>query len=298
MEKQAALDRLVLPPAAESRLPAGIPSSLPKKLPLVATRSQPRVVLYASTISDKVRRMVTAWSQWGFRPAAVVVERWPERSITRRLQEKLRDEGLDGLARRVWRRARYSNSALVQPSVKTASRESTVEYCRSAGIPAIEVGPLDSKQAVDAVRALAPDLAIHAGAGILRSAILDVPRLGTLNAHMGILPRYRGMNVAEWSRLQGDVVGCTVHLIDEGIDTGDIICCRAVSVGGVRSIAELRSAVDQAQIELLGEVVQYVVSSNSLPPRRAQTSGEGHQYFVMHPDLVERLEKGLHSSLA
>src|SRR5688572_8975324 len=95
-----------------------------------------------------------------------------------------------------------------------ASRESTVEYCRSVGIAVIEVGPLDSRESVDAVRASARDLAIHAGAGILRRAILDIPRLGTLNAHMGILPRYRRMNVAEWSRLKAtsSVARCTCSM--------------------------------------------------------------------------------------
>src|SRR5438128_5212353 len=82
--------------------------------------------------------------------------------------------------------------------------------------------------------------------------------LGTLNAHMGILPHYRGMNVTEWARFNGDPVGCTVHLIDPGIDTGDILCVRAVNVNDGVNIPQLRTLVDRAQIELLGEVVRFI----------------------------------------
>ena len=47
--------------------------------------------------------------------------------------------------------------------------------------------------------------------------------------------------------------------------------------------------MDESQIELLGEVVQYILSEGRLPPRRSQTAAEGLQYFRMHPVLVEKL---------
>jgi methionyl-tRNA formyltransferase len=120
-----------------------------------------------------------------------------------------------------------------------------------------------------------------------------VPRIGTLNAHMGILPRYRGMNVAEWTLFEGGPVGCSVHLVETGIDTGDILCVRRVDVPEVRSIAELRGRVDDAQIALLGEVVSYVLATGCLPRRRPQQAAEGIQYFRMHRDLTALLEAEL-----
>jgi methionyl-tRNA formyltransferase len=47
----------------------------------------------------------------------------------------------------------------------------------------------------------------------LRQPLIDCFRFGVLNAHMGLLPGYRGINVAEWAALEGAPVGCTVHLI-------------------------------------------------------------------------------------
>ena len=168
-----------------------------------------------------------------------------------------------------------------------------VAYCEAEGIPVIRVGSLSLPDAVAAVRSLAPDLLVHAGAGILRPDLLATPRLGTLNAHMGILPRYRGMNVAEWARLEGNPVGCTVHLVNAGIDTGDIVAVREVDTGSVHSVAALRAAVDEAQIALLGRVVRFVVETGSIPHARTQAFDEGRQYFEMHPELKQVLEAKL-----
>jgi hypothetical protein len=58
-----------------------------------------------------------------------------------------------------------------------------------------------------------------------------------------------------------------VHLIDEGIDTGDIICRRAFSLVGISSVSQLRAAVDRAHIEFFGEVVvRYIVIMKFVPP--------------------------------
>ena len=212
-------------------------------------------VLYASPLSHKVAQMTTAWAHWGFKPAAVVVERGPGTSLLDRVAVKIREEGV--------RAARYAVARLLSHVRRTRgpapdpSWPDPVTLCRRHNIPILEVASLDAPSGTALVQALHPDLAIHAGAGILRSSVLSIPRLGTLNAHMGIVPYYRGMNVTEWARFNGDLVRCTVHLIDPGLDTGDVLCVRAVNVDDAVNITQLRTLVDRAQIELLGEVVRF-----------------------------------------
>jgi hypothetical protein len=266
----------------DDRLPLeDLPHALPP-LPESTARHALTIVMYSGPDSRKVRQMVTAWSSWGFAPAAVVIERRGEPGPLVRVARKVRDEGFGWLWRRLLaRRARGDRNA---PNLDLAS------FCRGRGIPVVDVGPLDSAGAVAAVRALQPDLAIHAGAGLLRAPLLAIPRLGTLNAHMGILPHYRGMNVAEWASVLGGPVGCTAHVIDAGIDTGDILCVRRVSPAGVSDIASLRDRVDRAQIDLLGEVVRFVLETGHLPPRRRQAPEEGSQFFRMHAEIAAALE--------
>jgi methionyl-tRNA formyltransferase len=168
-----------------------------------------------------------------------------------------------------------------------------LEFCKQAGIPAVEVDSINSEESVRLLREQKIDLYVYAGAGILKKSLIESAPLGVLNVHMGLLPAYRGMNVSEWAAWNRDPVGCTVHLIDAGIDTGDILLTREVDVSDATNAGELRSLVDQSQIELLGEVLQYVLMTGKLPPRRSQAASEGLQYFTMHPVLVDALNQRL-----
>jgi methionyl-tRNA formyltransferase len=185
------------------------------------------------------------------------------------------------------------------PSQPNSGTQTAIEYCKQHGIATLRVGPLVTEDAQTKIRKLNPDVLVQAGVGILRKGLLDIPSIGTLNVHMSILPLYRGMNVGEWAAFNGHRNGCTVHLIDEGIDTGDVLLVREVSREGCNSIQALRRDIDTAQRELLAEVLEYIAKTGSPPPSYRQESESGMQYFAMHPDLqriltdeLAREEKG------
>lgn len=272
--------------------PWAIPSDVPRSLPSAKASGSTAsaVVLLSSPGSQKVPQMIAAYRSWGFRPTAVILEEGRGAALSKRLARRIKEDGIVRVARHSVR--------LRKRSPETASRSTpnvpdVASVCQSEGIPVVRVTSLSSAEGVAAVTRLAPDLLVHAGAGILRRDILAVPRLGTLNAHMGILPRFRGMNVGEWSAFEGSDVGCTVHLVDEGIDTGDILVVEAVDAGQARSVSELRDLIDRSQIGLLGRVLRFVMEGGSLPPRRRQTAAEGRQYFRMHGELKAALERRL-----
>lgn len=255
-----------------------------------AAMKRPRVALLTSTVATKAMEFHKAWSKWGFRPDLVLVERWPMPSLSTRVEARIR-EGRMSRPPGFISNAPSSNGRAAGNGLPPAG--SVLEYCRKQGFEAIEVGSLNSPDAVKLLRDKQIDLCIYAGAGIMRKEIMNAAPLGLLNAHMGILPGYRGMNVTEWAAWNGDPVGCSVHLIDTGIDTGDIVVVREVDTRRAGNISELRKLVDGAQIELLGEVVQYILNEGRVPPRRSQTASEGLQYFRMHPLLTEKLDARL-----
>lgn len=76
-----------------------------------------------------------------------------------------------------------------------------------------------------AIGELAPDLIVTAAYGrILPKAVLDVPRYGCINVHASLLPKYRGPAPIQWALINGDeTTGITIILMDEGMDTGDIL---------------------------------------------------------------------------
>lgn len=90
---------------------------------------------------------------------------------------------------------------------------------------AIRVPTVNGSAAVDAITQLRPDVLIQSGAGILRSRIFKIARLGTLNIHHGIAPLIRGMSSIDWAlwERRPEWIGATIHMIDEGIDTGAVL---------------------------------------------------------------------------
>ena len=66
---------------------------------------------------------------------------------------------------------------------------------------------------------------------IFKVDIINVPRLGVINCHAGKLPFYRGRNILNWALINDEKeFGITVHYIDEGIDTGDILKQRCFEI--------------------------------------------------------------------
>jgi folate-dependent phosphoribosylglycinamide formyltransferase PurN len=270
-----------------ARRPLDVRSALPE-LPKAASTPATRIVVLATPTSKKAVQMIRSWD-WGFRPAAVVLLSRPAGSRFERFWKRVAEDGVSAALRPPARR----NAAGSPGGAGTANVRAC---CREAGIPTVDVDSFESPAALEAIGKTAPDLFVFAGGAILRAPLLAIPHLGTLNAHMGLLPFYRGMNVAEWACFHGDDVGCSVHLIDPGIDTGDILVVRRVETDGVRSVSALRARVDETQMALLSDVVQYVVRSGVLPPGRSQTPDEGRQFFRMHGELLAILERQLASN--
>ena len=106
---------------------------------------------------------------------------------------------------------------LVAPPVKEAALRH--------GIPVLQPPRLRRPEAVAALGELRPDaIVVFAYGQILRPAVLELPRLGCLNVHPSLLPRYRGVAPINWAILDGlDETGVTIMLMDEGVDSGPIL---------------------------------------------------------------------------
>lgn len=83
---------------------------------------------------------------------------------------------------------------------------------------------IHNAESIRRVQAFSPDLGVSLAAPILKAALFELPRLGTLNLHKGKLPHYRGMPPAFWEFFHDESsVGCTIHKVAKGLDTGDIL---------------------------------------------------------------------------
>jgi methionyl-tRNA formyltransferase len=85
----------------------------------------------------------------------------------------------------------------------------------------------------EALRDLKPDVMVVVAYGqILPKSVLSIPKHGTVNVHASLLPKYRGAAPIAWAILKGEkVTGVTTMLLDEGMDTGDILLQTEVPIG-------------------------------------------------------------------
>lgn len=107
------------------------------------------------------------------------------------------------------------------------------------------------------LRALQPDLiAVAAFGQILPKGILDLPRLGCLNVHTSLLPKYRGASPIQSAILHGETeTGVTIMKMDVGLDTGDILTQRATPIRDEDNAATLHDRLAQLGAELLVETI-------------------------------------------
>lgn len=100
----------------------------------------------------------------------------------------------------------------------------------AAGIPVIQ--PERLRRAVDEVKAFNADIAVVIAYGqILSKEVLDAPRLGCINVHTSLLPKYRGAAPIQAAIREGDrETGVTIMHMDVGLDTGDIILTQPISI--------------------------------------------------------------------
>ena len=90
---------------------------------------------------------------------------------------------------------------------------------------AFEVPHINDRRVVELARQLSPDIIAVFGTSLIKGPLLKLGRLGIVNLHGGLSPKYRGADCTFWALFNGEPenVGCTIHFVDEGIDTGNLI---------------------------------------------------------------------------
>jgi len=99
-------------------------------------------------------------------------------------------------------------------------------------IPVLQPNRIKTEEFLRQLEDLAPDLICVVAYGkILPKEILTLPRYGCINVHASILPKYRGAAPINWAIINGEVVtGITTMLMDEGMDTGDILLKKEIAI--------------------------------------------------------------------
>ena len=111
----------------------------------------------------------------------------------------------------------------------------------------------NNQEFINEIKELNPDIICVVAYGkILPKEILEIPRLGCINVHASLLPKYRGAAPIQWAVLNGDkTTGITTMYMDEGMDTGDMILKEEVTIGEDETTGELWDRLSKLGGELL-----------------------------------------------
>lgn len=118
------------------------------------------------------------------------------------------------------------------------------------------------------------DVMVVVGYGqIIPQAIIDLPRLGIVNVHASLLPRWRGAAPIQWSIASGETTtGVTTMMINAGLDTGDILLQTATEIGKEENALELGSRLSQMGASLLTATLNLL--EKGVCPRVPQVDSE------------------------
>jgi methionyl-tRNA formyltransferase len=180
-------------------------------------------------------------------------------------------------------------AVVVHPAEKAKYREEIIEAC---GVPADRVfdgSRLREAETFAAIRALGADMCVSVLFDyILRPEFLSLFPRGGFNLHPALLPYNRGQYPNVWSIIEGTPAGVTLHRVDAGIDTGDIVEQRSVSVSPEDTGETLYRKLEQAGSELFREVWPRLVAGDiTLKP---QPSGVGSYHRTNDVDRIDQIE--------
>lgn len=115
------------------------------------------------------------------------------------------------------------------------------ERARALGLPVEQPASLAGTDAAERLRSHAPDLLVVVAYGLLLpESVLAVPRLGCLNVHASLLPRWRGAAPVARAILAGDATtGVCLMRMEQGLDTGPVMMRREVAIGARETAGEL-----------------------------------------------------------
>lgn len=155
------------------------------------------------------------------------------------------------------------------------------------GIPVYQPKTLKGEESEETFRSFAPDLAVVVAYGrILPSALLTIPKYGAINLHVSKLPAYRGAAPIQWAVLNGEKeTGVTVMYLNEGLDTGDIISMRPVSIGENETAGDLFERMEKIGAEELVKAVADIAAG------RAERTLQNHAEATLAPPLTKEMAR-------
>jgi methionyl-tRNA formyltransferase len=141
------------------------------------------------------------------------------------------------------------------------------EFAKQQGIKILQPTSMKDPDFLNELSAIKPDLIVVAAYGkILPHQILKLPPLGCINVHASLLPKYRGAAPIQWAIIHGEEkTGVTTMLMDEGLDTGDILLQEEIEIADEDNAETLGKKLSEIGGSLLMKTIKGIKDSALKP---------------------------------
>ena len=132
---------------------------------------------------------------------------------------------------------------------------------------------LKTEESINLIKNLNPELIVVVAYGkILPKQILEIPQHGCVNVHGSLLPKYRGAAPIQWSIINGDVTtGVTTMLMDEGLDSGDILLQSEVYINDIDTTETLKEKLSVVGANLLIKTINQLENGTLTPIKQNES---------------------------
>ncbi len=161
---------------------------------------------------------------------------------------------------------------------------SVADFCRERGIPVHLPADVNAPPWPETIRAARPDLLFSFYyRSMIRNEILTVPRLGAMNLHGSLLPKYRGRAPVNWVLVKGETeTGVTLHFMTEKPDAGDIVGQAKVPIAFEDTALSLFGKMEKAAESLLDALLPRIAAGDI--PRRPNEIAKGSYFGGRRPE--------------
>src|SRR5438045_5832392 len=141
------------------------------------------------------------------------------------------------------------------------------EAALAANLAVYQPEKIRSPEAETLLQKLAPDCVVIIAYGqIIPARLLPVPKLGWINLHASLLPKYRGAAPINWAIVNGDTrTGVTTMRIDAGMDTGETLLQRQIESGAKETAPELAARMSESGAPLMAETLRGLAAGTIAP---------------------------------
>ena len=180
---------------------------------------------------------------------------------------------------------------LVSAPEKASHAEELTSRCAALGIPVLRGREFREPEGLRTLEALGLDLVLGVHFPYLvPEEVLRAPRLGVLNLHPAYLPFNRGWHTPSWAILEGTPVGATLHFMDVGIDSGDVVHQKELEVSPADTANSLYARLKRLELEVFREAWPEVAAGNHRRTPQDPDAGTGHRRGDLFADAVRRID--------